>query len=106
MATDTLPEEELLARAYASLEGKGVPQDKTEAARWFRKAAGQGNAAAQNYLGIMYCNGYGIAKDRHEAARWFQKAARQGQRNALAAVRQEEIVRAMEEDAGLDGQAR
>lgn len=106
MATDTLPEEELLARAYASLEGKGVPQDKTEAARWFRKAAGQRNAAAQNYLGIMYCNGYGIAKDRHEAARWFQKAARQGQRNALAAVRQEEIVRAIEEDAGLDGQAR
>ncbi len=33
-------------------DGDGGPQDKTEAARWFRKAAEQGDAAAQNEMGV------------------------------------------------------
>ena len=86
--------------------GEGVPPDMAQALKWFRKAAEQGNAAAQNYLGIMYCNGYGVAKDRHEAARWFRKAADQGQRNALEAMRQEEIAGADKENARQGGQPR
>ena len=34
-------------------EGRGVRQDDAEAARWFRRAAEQGQAHAQNNLGLM-----------------------------------------------------
>ena len=78
VAEDSLPEEEMLARAYACLEGKGVPQDKTEAARWFRKAAGQGHGEAQYRLAMLFLSGDGVPKDKAEAARWFRKAAEQG----------------------------
>src|SRR5436305_1232433 len=37
--------------------GLGVPPDHVEAARWFRKAADQGNAFAQFNLGLMYGSG-------------------------------------------------
>ncbi|WP_297259819.1 tetratricopeptide repeat protein [uncultured Desulfovibrio sp.] len=82
MATDTLPEEELLARAYASLEGKGVPQDKTEAARWFRKAAMKHNIDAQWQLATLCDEGDGVPLDKAEAAYWFRKAAEQGEADA------------------------
>lgn len=82
MATDTLPEEELLARAYASLEGKGVPQDKTEAARWFRKAAVKGNVDAQWRLAILLHDGDGMELHAREAEDWFRKAAEQGHADA------------------------
>ena len=38
-------------------EGDGVPQDFEEAAKWYRKAAEQGNAKAQCSLGLMYASG-------------------------------------------------
>ena len=37
--------------------GTGVPQDPAEAARWFRRAADQGDATAQQNLGVKYANG-------------------------------------------------
>ena len=36
--------------------GHGTPQDEAQALIWFRKAADQGNADAQNGLGVMYSN--------------------------------------------------
>jgi hypothetical protein len=51
--------------------GKGVPQDYAEAARWYRKAADQGNADAQNNLGVMYGNGQGVPQDYVRAHMWF-----------------------------------
>ena len=33
---------------------EAVPKDETEAAKWYLKAAEQGDAAAQNKLGAMY----------------------------------------------------
>ena len=78
VAEDSLPEEEMLARAYACLEGKGVPQDKTEAARWFRKAAEQGHGEAQYRLAMLHLSGDGVPKDKAEAVRLFSKAAEQG----------------------------
>jgi len=47
-----------------------------------RKAAEQGNAAAQFNLGMMYANGQGVTQDYSEAFRWYRKAAEQG--NATA----------------------
>lgn len=54
----------------------------TEAARWFRKAAEQGNAEGQFYLGVMYARGRGVPHDFSQAAHWFQKAADQGHAGA------------------------
>jgi hypothetical protein len=35
-------------------EGRGVPLDRIEAAKWYRKAAEQGHANAQRSLGMKY----------------------------------------------------
>ena len=50
-----------LGMMYAN--GKGVPQDLTQAANWFRKAADQGNADAQANLGAMYAKGKGVSQE-------------------------------------------
>jgi hypothetical protein len=58
--------------------GLGVAEDKAEAMRWYRLAAAQGYAAAQNNLGWMFDNGLGVAEDKAEAVRWYRLAAAQG----------------------------
>jgi len=50
--------------------------------RWYQMAAEQGNAIAQNNLGVMYDKGLGVPQDYVEAVRWYQMAAEQG--NAIA----------------------
>ncbi|MBQ9694638.1 MAG: SEL1-like repeat protein [Kiritimatiellae bacterium] len=50
----------------------------TGAATWYRKAAEQGHAGAQNNLGTQYANGQGVAQSWHEAVKWYRKAAEQG----------------------------
>jgi hypothetical protein len=46
-----------------------------EAVRLFKLAAGQGNAAAQAYLGWLYENGQGVQQSWTEAARLYKLAA-------------------------------
>ena len=55
-----------------------MPQDYAEAAKWYRKAAEQGLAAAQFSLGFIYANGQGVPQDYAQAAKWYRKAAEQG----------------------------
>src|ERR1035441_9834041 len=50
--------------------GRGVPQDYTEAARWYRSAAEQGEASAQYSLGRAHYKGQGVPQDYAEALRW------------------------------------
>jgi tetratricopeptide (TPR) repeat protein len=57
-------------------------RDYTTALTKFRSAAQQGDAGAQNILGVMYANGQGVALDYKEAVRWFQISAQQGDANA------------------------
>ena len=64
--------------------GKGVAQDKTEAARLYRKAANLGNAEAMANLGVMYHDGKGVAQDKAEAARLYRKAVDLGQAAPVA----------------------
>ena len=52
-------------------EGIGVERDSKEAIKWFRLAAEQGYAEAQNYLACM-------TSDATEAFKWQQLAAHQG----------------------------
>ena len=50
----------------------------SEGFEWTQKAAEQGFAPAQYYLGIYYQHGTGIDKDEIEAFHWWRKAAEQG----------------------------
>jgi TPR repeat protein len=45
------------------MRGHGVPQDYVEAVKWFRRAAEQGFADAQDSLARMYVQGQGVPKD-------------------------------------------
>ena len=68
--------------SVGSKAGRSVPQDDAEAAKWYRLAAEQGDAFAQNKLGYMYDEGLGVEKDYAEAAKWYRLAAEQN--NAFA----------------------
>jgi TPR repeat protein len=91
--------QDALGRAYAY--GHGVPQDYTQAASWYQKAAEKGDVDAQRDLGELYATGgvmkpangpavggvYGairddgggsFPKDYASAAIWWRKAAEQG----------------------------
>ena len=59
-------------------EGKGVPQDDAEAAKWLARAAEQGDALAQYDLGASFAQGTGVKQDAELAAKWFRRAANQG----------------------------
>ena len=63
-------------------DGFGVSRDYSEAVRWIRKSAEQGNAKGQLNLGWMYDNGYGVSQDYSEAVKWYRKSAEQGNENA------------------------
>jgi hypothetical protein len=60
--------------------GEGVEQDYGKAEFWYRKAAEQGFAPAQNNLGLMYDEGSPpqVRPDSSEAEFWYRKAAEQG----------------------------
>lgn len=60
----------------------GLGQDFTEALRWYRRAADQGNAEAQWRLGRLYSDGKGASQDLPEAAKWFRQAALRGHAQA------------------------
>jgi TPR repeat protein len=62
------------------LNGKGLPQDESEARRLFHLSADQGYAIAQSKLGWCYENGIGVIlkKDLSEAAKYYRLAAHQG----------------------------
>ena len=59
-------------------QGRGLPKDKQEALRWYRRAAIQGDMFAQNALGDNYWEGTGVPKDDREAVRWWRLAAAKG----------------------------
>jgi hypothetical protein len=62
--------------------GQGVPQDDKTAVKWYRLAAEQGNASAQNNLGVMYGNGTGVIQDNVYAHMWWNIAASSGDKDA------------------------
>jgi TPR repeat protein len=62
--------------------GEGVTQDFAEAARWFRRAADQGDKDAQDRLAVCYSRGEGVIKDYLQAYKWFNLASAQGHEGA------------------------
>ena len=57
--------------------GAGVPRNEFVAAKWYRRAASRGIAAAQNNLGLMYAQGRGVPHDVARAAKFWRDAAAQ-----------------------------
>jgi uncharacterized protein len=55
--------------------GRGVPQDYVEAMKWYRRAADQGDALAQNNLGLLDFNGNGVPQNYIQAHMWLSLAA-------------------------------
>lgn len=53
--------------------------DFAQAVKYFRVAAENGYADAQNRLGCCYAKGKGITENQSEAFKWFMKAAQQGE---------------------------
>ena len=58
--------------------GDGVGKDFAMAAAWYEKAANQGYAEGQYYLGYCYYAGEGVELDFEKAVEWYIKAAEQG----------------------------
>ena len=56
--------------------------DYAAAYRLWLPLAEQGDAAAQNYIGIHYYLGLGIERNLRQAVEWFEKSARADQVNA------------------------
>ena len=59
-------------------KGEGVLQDYAEAAKWYRLAAEQGMASAQNNLGAMYQLGAGVLQSNVMAHMWYNIASANG----------------------------
>ncbi len=62
--------------------------DYVPAVRLFRPLAEQGNAKAQNVLGVMYRRGQGVARNSVHAFVWFSRAAARGDTTAKAELRE------------------
>ena len=62
--------------------GISVPQNDTEAIRWYRLAVEQGDATAQFLLGLMYAQGRGVVQNDAEAVAWYVMSATQDDRRA------------------------
>jgi TPR repeat protein len=60
---------------YARAEGYFNEQDYEQAVYWWKKAAEQGHAQAQNNLGGCYAQGLGVAQDYTQAVYWYTRAA-------------------------------
>ncbi|MDR0537274.1 MAG: sel1 repeat family protein [Tannerellaceae bacterium] len=64
---------------WRSCNSKSDPVNVTKDYRyWYEKAEKQGDAYAQNRLGVCYYNGEGVTKDFGQAVHWFEKAEKQG----------------------------
>ncbi|HUJ02621.1 MAG TPA: hypothetical protein VLW75_03215 [Rhizomicrobium sp.] len=65
------------------LDGDGTAVNEAEAARWFERAAAQGEAVAEYRLGTLYERGRGVPADPVKAAQWYAAAAKLGNRKAM-----------------------
>ncbi len=61
---------------------EGYPKDYNQAKRWFEIASRQGDASAQNALGIIYLRGLGGDKDLSKAEYYYRLAANKNHENA------------------------
>jgi TPR repeat protein len=56
-------------------EGQGLEKSYEEAARWYRKAAEQGDTVSQFIVGFTFEKGLGVTQDYVQAHMWLNIAA-------------------------------
>ena len=81
MANDGIGSAQCLL-GFKYLDGDGVEQDTSEAMKWFRMAAENGDAHASYTLGRIYYKGEGTAVDYAEAFKWFLVAGEKSDANS------------------------
>jgi localization factor PodJL len=64
-------------------EGRGIPADAEEAARWYERAAGKGLAQAQFRYASLLEKGTGVKKNLGHARKLYLAAASQGHAKAM-----------------------
>ena len=64
-----------------------MAQDDSQAALWYQRAAGQGDAGACYIIASMYDKGYGVQQDPERAAFWYGQAALRGEPGAADMAR-------------------
>ena len=86
----------------------GLPEDNSQAIKWFRKAAEQGNGLAQMSIGDKYYYGTGVPQNDVEAYAWFLLAKARGYSDGLFGVsfQIEKLEERMTSDQRAQGQAR
>ena len=62
--------------------GRGVAQDFANAAKWYRRAAEEGDTVSQTYLGFLYYCGRGVPQNDVLAHMWFSLSAANGSKTA------------------------
>jgi len=60
------------------LFGLGVLKNYDKAMYWSKKAADQGDANGDFYLGTIYADGLGVPRNYRKALYWFKKSAEKG----------------------------
>jgi|GEM_PF-1335171 TPR repeat protein len=61
---------------------EGYPKDYNQAKRWLEKASEQGDASAQNALGIIYLRGLGSDRNISKSEYYYRLAANKNHENA------------------------
>lgn len=61
----------------------GLPNNRVEAAKWFRKAAEKGDLRAINILGVLHVSGIGVPQNTVEAVRLFRRTAASGDASGM-----------------------
>ena len=84
--------------------GKGVAKDEMQAAKWYRLAAEQDLAAAQNAWGWMNGEGKGVQRDLVTAYMWLNLAATQ--RDETAKQNRDLVAKKMTAEQIAEGQRR
>ena len=72
--------------AYAVHDGFIEEASPSDAVRWIRQAAEQGEPTGMNFLGFLHHAGEGVTKDLAEANRWFHRAAAMGLPAAISNI--------------------
>lgn len=94
-----------LEKGLAYEHGKNVPQSYSEAARWYLKAAAQGNNGGQYGIALLMAVGKGVPKHAIRAYKWALLAASGGNEQASQLVKQLESHLTFEQAAGAQENA-
>jgi TPR repeat protein len=81
-----------------------MPQDDAEGVRWYRLAADQGTAFAQNNLGFTFANGRGVPQNYVPAHVWYNISGANGYEDAV--IFRDNLVTRMTREQVADAQER